>query len=36
MRVDMKDGPSRTLINFINENGGRAPAGWKGYREINY
>ena len=26
------DGPSKFLINLMNEHGGRAPADWKGYR----
>ena len=30
----MPDGPSLTLIEFINEQGGRAPPDWPGYREL--
>ena len=30
-----KDGPSQSLITFIEENKGRAPANWKGYRTFD-
>ena len=29
------DGPSRTLIEFIEEEGGVAPPNWPGYRELH-
>ena len=28
------DGPARVLMGFIEEHGFRAPAGWKGFREL--
>ncbi|CAG9328862.1 unnamed protein product [Blepharisma stoltei] len=29
------DGPCETLLNFMKEEGNRAPAGWPGYRELH-
>ena len=33
MAPDNNDGPSETLISFIESNDGKAPEDWKGYRE---
>ena len=33
MTPDQKDGPSQTLITFIESYGGVAPADWQGFRE---
>jgi hypothetical protein len=30
-----KDGPSKNLIQFIDEHGGSAPSDWQGYRETD-
>jgi len=30
----MKDGPSLTLLDVMQEHGFRAPATWAGYREL--
>jgi hypothetical protein len=29
-----EDGPSKTLIDVIKENHGKAPGDWKGYRVL--
>ena len=34
MIQDRPDGPSNTLLSVIQENGGKAPIDWKGYREL--
>lgn len=28
------DGPARVLLRFMAEHGGKAPMGWKGFREL--
>ena len=34
LRNETGDGPSICLINFMKKEGGRAPAGWAGYRPL--
>lgn len=34
MRKDKIDGPSNTLINYINKFKGIAPSTWDGFREL--
>jgi len=28
------DGPARVLLGYMEEHGGQAPKGWKGFREL--
>jgi hypothetical protein len=34
LRIETGDGPSRRLITFMKQTGGKAPEGWKGYRPL--
>jgi hypothetical protein len=34
LRIETGDGPSRRLITFMKQQGGKAPKGWKGFRPL--